>query len=289
MNYVFYILLVFGIYAILSVSLDILVGHLGLLVLCHSAFFAVGAYVSASMMLNAGFPFTMAAIIGVVASVLFSIPVGFAARKLRGDAVVLGSFSLLLITVDLLENLRGITGGLDGLRDIPSIRIGSWSVESTPAQAVLVVVVAIICWGTIRRITSSAYGNFLHALRDDPHAAVGLRSYSTSLYLRSFSLASGFAGLAGAFYASHMTYINPSVFGSDQAIALIAMVLLGGASRPLGPVLGAAIVVSIPELVRAFGGGISEVGAINYAIMGIVLVLFATLKPRGILGGYEFR
>ena len=289
MNYFFHILFLLGIYVILTVSLDILVGHLGLLVLCHSAFFAVGAYVSAYAMLNAGWPFVMAACLGVLATVMFSIPVALTAMRLRGDAIVLGSFSLLLITVDLLKNLRGITGGLDGLRDIPPMRLGVWSITSIPAQAIFVVLVAVVCWLSIGRITCSAQRYFLHALRDDPHAAVGLRAFSASLYLRSFALASGVAGLAGAFYATYMTYINPNVFGADQAITLTTMVLIGGASKPLGPILGAAVVLSIPEFVRTLGGGSAEVGAMNYAVMGIVLILFAAFRPRGILGGYEFK
>jgi branched-chain amino acid transport system permease protein len=73
------------------------------------------------------------------------------------------------------------------------------------------------------------------------------------------------------------------------ALTLTAMVLIGGAAKALGPVLGAAVILAIPELVRALGGGSTEVGAFNYLVMGAALILFAVFRPRGILGGYEFR
>ena len=289
MNYVWHVSFLFGIFVTLAVSLDLLIGHLGLLVLSQSAFFALGAYLNASLMLSGHLPFIVACPLAILATIVFSLPVAFAARRLRGDAVVLGSFALLLVTVDLLKNLHCLTGGLDGLSNIPPVQFGTIQLVSPQSQAILALLIAAAAWIITRRLTSSAQIRFLHALRDDPHAAVGLRVYSTTIYLRSFALASGMAAMAGALYASYATYINPTMFGSDQAIALTAMVLLGGASRPWGPVLGALIVLVVPEFVRAFGGGSSLVGAVNYAVMGLVLFLFATFRPKGILGGYEFK
>lgn len=289
MNYAFHVLFLLGVYVTLAVSLDILIGHLGLLVLCHSAFFAVGAYINASLMLSGHMPFAASCPLAIIGTMALSLPVAVAARRLRGDAVVLGSFALLLVTVDLLKNLRQLTGGLDGLRNIPPVQIGRLQLVAPQSQAIVSLLVAAACWCIARRVTSSAQGRFLHALRDDPYAAVGLRAYSTNIYLRSFALASGMAAIAGVLYGSYATYINPTIFGSDQAIALVAMVLLGGAARPWGPVLGAILVLAVPEFVRAFGGGMPDVGAVNYIVMGAVLLLFATFRPKGILGGYEFK
>jgi len=289
MNYLWHVSFLFAVFTILAVSLDLLIGHLGLLVLCHSAFFALGAYLSASFMLSAHLPFPVSCLFAILATGVISLPVAFAARRLRGDAVVLGSFALLLVTVDLLKNLRNLTGGLDGLRGIPPVHFGPVQLVSYQSQAVFAILIAAISWLLVQRLTFSAQARFLHALRDDPYAAVGLRVYSTTIYFRTFALASGMAALAGVLYASYASYINPSVFGSDQAIALTAMVLLGGAARPWGPVLGALIVISIPEIVRAIGGGPSYVGAVNYVVMGLVLFLFAIYRPKGILGGYEFK
>ncbi len=289
MNYLWHISFLLAVFTILAVSLDLLIGHLGLLVLCHSAFFAFGAYMNASFMLSFHLPFPVSCLIAILSTSIFSLPVAFAARRLRGDAVVLGSFGLLLVTVDLLKNLHNLTGGLDGLRGIPPIRIGPVQLISPKSQAVLAILLAVTSWNFAKRITSSAQVRFLHAVRDDPRAALGLRAYSTHIYIRIFAIASGMAALAGVLYSSYASYINPSVFGPDLAITLTAMVLLGGAAQPWGPVLGALIVLSVPEIVRALGGGSSYVGAVNFAVMGLVLFLFAIYRPKGILGGYEFK
>ena len=135
MSYLWHLCFIVSIYAMLSVSLDILVGHLGLLVLCQSAFFAVGSYGFAIALLKIGVPFPAAALCGIAASAGTAATVAIVARRLRGDAVVLASFALLLLLGDLLKNLRAITGGLDGLAGIPSPQLGPFRITTIWAQS----------------------------------------------------------------------------------------------------------------------------------------------------------
>ena len=289
MSYLLHLCFITSIYAILSVSLDILVGHLGLLVLCQSAFFAVGSYGFAIALLKVGAPFPAAALCGIVASAGTAATIAIVARRLRGDAVILASFALLLLLGDLLKNLRAITGGLDGLAGIPSPQLGPFQITTIWAQSLAALGLALLCWWLTHAFTRGPYGRFLHALRDDTYAAVGLRVKPLGVYVRTFTIAGAMAGLAGVLYASYASYINPNVFGPDTSILIIAMVLVGGAATRFGPIAGAVLLLTVPEVVRFAGGETAIVGSVNYIAMGTALVAFATLRPRGLLGGYEFQ
>ena len=141
----------------------------------------------------------------------------------------------------------------------------------------------------VTALTTGPHGRFMHGLRDDPHAAVGIGIQPLRVYIGSFILAGAVAGISGAINASYASYISPNVFGPDVSILLMAMVLLGGAATRLGPLLGAGLLLAVPEVVRLAGSGTATVGAINYIAMGCVLTVFAIVRPRGVLGGYEFQ
>jgi branched-chain amino acid transport system permease protein len=288
-SYLNHMLFILSIYSLLALSLNLLAGHLGLLVLCHSAFYAIGSYVSSILIVRLGVPWIWAAVCAVAASAIFSLPVALATRKLRGDAVVIASFALLLVLGDVLKNWRPVTGGLDGIPAIPPPCIGPLKLASLGSQSLLALSVAVICWFLLARLAGSSFSRFLHGLRDDPYMAVGLRVPSMALYLKTFCLSAGVAGIAGVLYASFATYINPTVFGPDTSILLLVMVLLGGPATRTGPILGATIVLLIPEIVRSVGMGTSEIGALNSVFVGLVLILFAAFRPRGIVRGYEFK
>ena len=289
MNYIWHLCFILCVYAMLSLSLDILVGHLGLLVLCQSAFFALGAYIYAIMILRFGLPVAVAVASGIIGGATVSVAIALIARRLRGDAVVLASFAFLLLLGDILKNCRNITGGLDGLAGIPSILGANPQFFSIRNQSILALVLLAISYALVFAMTQGPYSRFLHALRDDVKVAVGLRIQPATIYIRSFAIAGAIAGLSGILYANYASYINPNIFAMDTSILIMAMVLVGGAGTRFGPILGAVILLAVPEAVRIAGGGIDTIGSVNYITMGIVLIVFAILRPRGIFGGYEFQ
>lgn len=288
MSYLAHISLILLIYIGLSVSLDLLVGNLGLLILCQSAFFAVGAYASALLLLNTGLPFLIVLPLVLVITSISSFPIAVAVRRLNADAVVLASFAFLLLMLDLLKNLKSITGGLVGLSDIPAADIFGIRITSTTSYALLALVLVSFIFFVVSRTRSSTFGMSARALRDDLYSAVGLGLRPLPVYLLSFALCAGLAGLMGAVYATYASYVSPSTFDMDSSILLLCMVFIGGASTRLGPILGAVLLICVPELVRILGGTGMQVGAINYITFGLLLVLFAILRPRGIMGGYVF-
>lgn len=289
MNYIWHLCVILCVYAMLSLSLDILVGHLGLLVICQSAFFALGAYIYAIMILRFGLPVAVAVASGIIGSATVSVAIALIARRLRGDAVVLGSFAFLLLLGDILKNCRNVTGGLDGLAGIPSIIGANPQFFSIRNQSILALVLLAISYALVFAMTQGPYSRFLHALRDDAKVAVGLRIQPVTVYIRSFAVAGAIAGLSGILYANYASYINPNIFAMDTSILIMAMVLVGGAGTRFGPILGVVILLAVPEGVRIAGGGIDIIGSVNYIIMGTVLIIFSILRPRGILGGYEFQ
>jgi len=289
MNYLYHLIAMFAISGLLAISLDLLVGHLGLLILCQSVFYAGGAYAFALSTTQWHLPFQLGLLIGIVVGGLLSVPVALALRRLRGDAVVLASLAFLLLFIEMIKNLRTFTGGLDGIQDIPPMGFGSLLIGSPAGFAWASLAFLVISWAFLQRLTGSSIGLFLHALRDYPQLSTALGQDLTGMHLKVFFLAAAIAGLAGCLYATYSTYISPDVFATSSSVMLLVMVLLGGPGSRFGPLAGAMALLILPESIRILGVGNEAIGAIHQVVIGLVLVLFSGLRPKGIFRGYEFR
>lgn len=289
MNYLQHLVFLFSIYMLLVTSLDLMVGHLGRLVLCHSAFYAIGSYCIAILTVDAGVPFPLAVLASIVLGAVFSLPVAFATRRLRGDDVVLVSFGFLLIVLEVLKNWRSLTGGLDGIPGIPPPSIGEIVITSRIGYVGIVLALAVGCWLLMGRLMGSTFGLYAHASREDARIAIGLGIDPTWTTIKTFCLGGGAAALAGSMYASYTSYIDPMIFGPDKSFLLIVMVLLGGAGTRAGPLLGALLLFGVVELLRFVSLGTVNVGLIYQMTAGLLLVGFAMFRPRGIVPGFAFR
>lgn len=289
MNYFYHLVIIYCIYVMLALSLDLLVGHLGLIIISQSAFFAIGAYVYSVLLTKSGIPVAIAITVSILVCIVLSIPLSIAARKLRGDAVVLASFAFLLLILDLIKNLRDFTKGLDGISNIPPLKIAGIEAISYHTYAFISIILTTMFVVIIRKYTEKTTGRFLHAIRDDIHLSLGIGISPMPYYLRTFTLSAVVSGFVGIVYASSMSFIHPNIFDVDKSILLLSMVFVGGAATRWGPILGAILLASIPEIISLWGGGTSFIGSINYLIMGSFLVLFVFVRPKGIVGGYEFK
>jgi len=288
-TYVLHIAVLWTFAASLAVSLDLVVGRLGILSLCHSAFYATGAYTTALLLTRAGVPWAVAVGLSPVAAALLSLPLASVSRRLRHDALVLATLAVLLVLIELARNLRGLTGGLDGISGIPPLSFGPLRVRHELPWVGVGLLQLALALGVVSRIGASPLGRALCAYRDDPTVAatLGVRPwYATG---HAFALSAGLAGLTGGLYATYASYIGPALFGFDASVLMLAMVVVGGAGTTWGPPLGALALVLVPEAARAIGFSSAAVGAFQQILFALALLTFVLWRPRGLLGGYRFR
>ena len=288
MNYIFHILIMINLYVILGLSLNLSVGYSGMLSLCHAAFYGIGAYASTLLVMEAGLSFlpslAIAVLIVGVIAYLISIPsVGF-----HGDFFVLATLGFQAIIFSILYNWVELTKGPYGISGIPRPDLLGFQVVSTPAFFVLVFVLAIIVWAIIYRLTESPYGRTLAAVRDDETAALALGKNVNRFKRSAFFLAGALAAIAGVLFASYSSYIDPTSFSLDESIFILCVVIIGGAGNLRGPIIGAVILVLVPELLRFLHMPDAVAANLRQVIYGLMMVLMMRFRPSGLLGRYSF-
>ena len=273
--YIFHVLIMMGIYSILALSLNIIVGFAGLVSLGHAAFFGIGAYVSGLLMINGlGFPaaFFLAGIITSLLGLCLALP----SLRVKDDylAIVTLGFGIIIGLVFL--NLE-ITGGADGLVGIPPVSLLGKPLYSKPGFFVLVSGVLVIMILTMYTLKQSKIGRAWAAIRDNDVSAafmgINVYGYKTMAFITS----SFWAGLAGSLYAHYTAYINPHTFNMHTSIMVLAMVVLGGIGSITGSILGAVLLMLLPEALRP----LADYQDIFY---GALLVAMMVFRPQGIMG-----
>lgn len=270
---------------ILTVSLNLVSGFLGQLVLGHAGFMSVGAYTAALFTLYSGLPITISfpisiVLAGVMAAV-FSVIIGVPALRLRGDY-------LAIITLGFGEIIRVIilacdfTGGAKGLRGIPTI-LPKGSDATSLALAKysyvfwLAVITVVVIWAFVR----SRHGRAVIAIREDEIAAEASGIHTTYYKLFAFVMAAFFAGVAGSVYAHHIGVLDPGKFNFDYSVEILLMAVLGGLGSITGSIIAAVALTILPEFLRGF----EDYRMLIYAVILIIVMLF---KPSGLMGQREF-
>lgn len=289
MSYFLHVLVLISIYTILASSLNLLAGCTGMLSVAHAAFYGLGAYAGALAALHWGirFPFNIAVAcgLGAIVALLTALP----SLRVHGDYFVLGTFALQMIVFNLLNNWTPVTGGAIGLSGVSAPSVFGISIAaplrylcfSGPCAAVVV-------W-VLMRISQSSYGKIIRAIRDDELLAETLGTDVHREKTIVFVLAAAIAAGAGSLYANYITFIAPSNFTVQESIFLLAIVIIGGAGNFLGSVIGAAVLVAVPELLRFSDVSSAAAANVRQILYGALLVVVMIARPRGLLGEYDFR
>ncbi len=289
MEYLLHIVILIGIYVILSVSLNLIAGYTGLLSIGHAAFYGVGAYVAALMALNLNTPFLVNVVCAVILSGLLGALVGAPALRIRDDYFVIATFAFQVITFSVLNNWVSLTGGPMGLPGIPQPVLFGWQVSSHAGFLFLVVsLCALVLWAS-HRIVSSPFGRVLKAIREDEVFAQALGKNVAAYKVLVFVIGAGMAAIAGSMYAYYITFIDPTSFTVMESVFIIAIVIIGGAGSLRGPVIGAVVLVTLPELLRFVGLPSSVAANVRQILYGGLLVAFMMWRPQGLLGEYSFQ
>ncbi len=288
MEYLLHILILIGIYVILAESLNLIVGYTGLLSIAHAAFYGVGAYVAALMALKLGSPFVINIICAVIISGLLGGLVGIPSLRIKDHYFVIATFAFQVIAFSILNNWVSFTGGPMGLPGIPKPVIFGWVVSSHLEFLLLVGFLATIVFLICRRIINSPFGRVLTAIREDEVFALAAGKNVAAYKVLIFVIGSGMAAIAGALYAHYISFIDPTSFTVVESIFIISIVIIGGAGSLWGPVVGAVLLVMLPEVLRFVGIPSSVAANMRQILYGGLLVAFMMWRPQGLVGKYGF-
>jgi len=289
MEYLLHILILISIYAILSVSLNLIAGYTGLLSISHAAFYGVGAYVAALMALSLHSPFLVNLICAIILSALFGALVGIPSLRIRDDYFLIATFAFQVITFSILNNWVTFTGGPMGLPGIPQPTLFGFEISSNFRFLLLVGVFFAVVLLVTRRIVQSPFGRVLKAIREDEVFTETAGKNIAAYKVLVFVIGAGMAAAAGVLYAYYISFIDPTSFTVMESIFIISIVIIGGAGSLWGPVAGAVVLVLLPEILRFLGLPASVAANIRQILYGGMLVAFTMWRPRGFLGKYAFQ
>ncbi|MCJ7587389.1 MAG: branched-chain amino acid ABC transporter permease [Candidatus Aminicenantes bacterium] len=289
MEYLLHILVIAGIYIILALSLNLIVGYTGLPTLGHAAFSCIGAYTSSLLALNIGLSPWIGLLIGACVAAFSGIVIGYPAVRLKGDYLALATFGLGVIVYSIAKNWVSLTRGPMGLPGIPGFSIAGFQLSEIWSYLLLVLVFVVITIFIINRIVNSPFGRILRSIREDEIASQALGKNTIKYKLLVFIIGAFFAGIAGSLYAHYITFIDPSSFNVMESITILLMVIFGGMGSISGSMVGAVILVVFPELLRFLGMPSSIAAPMRQMIYGLLLVVLMFKRPQGIMGVYRFK
>lgn len=262
---------------IVVLGLNLLMGYAGQVSLGQAAFVGIGAYTAAILATRHGVSPWLALVAGVALSALVAGIVGMPLLKLRGHYLAMGTLGLGIIVQTVMMQWDGLTGGTTGIMSIPPLAIAGHQFEGGqmyyPAAAFMLLALLLAS-----NIIASRVGRAMRAVHGSEVAAETAGVDTGRYKLQVFMLSGAFAGLAGALYAYHASYIVCDTFGFHYSIQLVVMTVLGGMTSIWGAALGAAAVTLIGEYLRAY----QEYSTI---IFGSVLVLVMLFFPEGMWRG----
>lgn len=292
---------VFAIWAILAVSLNLVVGFAGLLSVGHIGFFGIGAYAMAILTSDASYeqlrteaiptfawPFFAALPVSVALTGLVAIAVGVVFNRFRDDIFVLVSFGFAIIAFNVFLNWRSLTRGAFGIHEIARPEIGPWVLNGELEFLALVLaflaLVVLISWF----IVTSSFGRVLTAIREDEQATEVFGYQVTHYKFAIWVISAMMAGLAGGLFASWTSFIDPNSFILLESILLISIVILGGLATIWGSLLGAMVFVLLEEGMRFLPFLPTEyIGQARQIVLGILLVLLMLFRPQGLVGRFK--
>ncbi len=289
MEYIALILVLICIYCILSLSLDLLVGHLGLLSMAQAGIAGIGSYCTGIIAIEQGFPFLLTVPLVAGATSALSVLVSIPTLRLHDDYYAIGTFGCQVILFSIFNNWIAITNGPLGLPNIPHPRILAWMVDTTSEYLILTSSILAICCLLVHLITNSPLGRVLHAIREDEVLAKSMGHNVVSIKVGIAALSAALAAMAGSLYAHFVTFVHPSNFSVTESILVLSMVILGGAASIRGPIIGASVLIVLPEILRSVGIPSSIAANVREIVYGIALVMMMAWRPHGLVGRYSFR
>jgi len=276
--YHLHVLIMAGIFAILALSLNLLLGYAGLLSLGHAAFFGIGAYASALLALRLAWPFAAGFVAAVAVAGGSGYLTGRLAIRLRGAYFVLVTLSFAGVVSLVSVNWLALTNGPLGLPGVPAAELLGFAFTTKRSAYYLVLAVAAGAYLLCARLVRSRIGRALIALRENEALAASVGVDGTRYLVLATALSAALAGAAGSLYAHYTRFVSPEVFLFSYTLTMVVMVVAGGKGTLAGPVVGAVVFTVLPEVLR-------ELVAWRWQMLlyGAFLLLTVSLLPQGVV------
>lgn len=284
MNYFLTLVTMFSIGAILAMSLNLVMGYAGRVSMAHGGFMGIGAYTAAWLAMNAGLDMVVGLMVAAIVAGLIGWLFGLATMRISGDEFILASFALQMVIVEAISRWTDVTRGTYGMSGIPKPELFGIALRTVPQFAIYSVVIMLICAIILMRMSRSTFGLVLRGVRESESSMEALGTNTARVKILVMAVAAGFAGIAGTLQASLVTFIHPSNFSIMLSIIVVAYLLVGGLGNMWGAVLGAVILISLPEIIATTGLVPSNLlGPMERIVYGVVLMLFVLFRPKGII------
>jgi ABC-type branched-subunit amino acid transport system ATPase component/ABC-type branched-subunit amino acid transport system permease subunit len=280
-QYYLFLLTVGALTVIVGVGLNVLIGLTGQVSFGHVGFYALGAYATAILSAKYGWNFWLTLPVGAVLTGVVGALLGLVALRVRGPYLAMVTIAFGFVVEYSVVEWEGLTGGQNGLMNIPYPAVGSLSIGERGIALVAIALMGLVLV-LYKRLARSGWGLAMRAVRDSEIAAASLAVNPLTVRTVAFTISAVLAGIAGSFFASATTFVAPSSFPFFQSILFVLVVIVGGVERTYGPVIGAVIVVGIPEMLS----GLAEYRVLLSGVLMLAVLLFA---PGGIASAFAAR
>lgn len=265
-----------GLYALLALSLNVILGDAGLFNMGHAAFYAVGAYTAAILNTRLGVPVLWTLPVCGLVAALFATLVARPVVHLRGDYLLIVTIGMgEIVRIALVNDVFGLTGGANGIFGIARPSLFGHRIRKPEEFFYLIWGFVALTVFLFHRLAQSRFGRALNYLREDEVAAEGSGVPTARYRLMAFALGAAWAGMTGTLYAAKMTIISPESFGFWESVVVFLIVILGGSGSIPGVIAGAALVVGLPETFRGFATA-------RMLVFGAVMMVMMVFRPQGL-------
>jgi len=271
-----------GIYALVTVGLNLFMGYAGQVSLGQAAFVGIGAYTSAMLATKAHVTPWIGMVAGAIAAALVAYVLSFVALRLRENLLALATLALGIV-INVVFNEWEFLGGSSGIKDIPGFALGTFTFDQRAYAILAWALLALGIWFA-GNLVRSTFGRSLIAISAGELGAEALGVDAERLKRQTFVLSAVYAGVAGAVYASSFTYIDPTSFSFLLSVNFVLMSVIGGIRSLWGAVIGAAVVVALGQFLQIAVPIVlpSARGDFQQFFLGVILIAMLILLPRGI-------
>ena len=280
-------ILIFFLYNVLvGISANLTIGYFGLFNLGLIAFVGIGAYTYA-LLTNIGINIYLSILLAMLIPAFFAVILQYLTRKLKGDYFGIATLGFSYVIYAILLN-SDFTQGAYGISNIAKPIVFGLSLES-PVSFLIFAFISVIIWIIIVWfLLHSRFSRVMEAIRDDEISIKVLGKNTTAIKYKILFFSAMICGYSGFLYASFITYIDPSSFLLTPLITILTIAIIGGLASFWGPIIGAAIVVSLPEILRFIGMPSIILGPLRVIIFSLILIIVLIFWPKGVVGRIKY-
>ena len=287
-QYLFTLLILIGIYSIITVGLSLLIGYTGQISIGHAAFFGIGAYISGVLTTKYEVSAWGAMLIGMVVTFCIAYIIGIPVLKLKGHILALATIAINVIVYILLLGLSKYTGGAGGLVGIPNLSLLGIDLGNQLYFYYFLWGIAFLVILFSMNIIRSSIGRLLRSIHDSEIGTETLGINVAKYKVMNFAISAAYASLAGSLYAHYINFIAPPTFYITFSILLLVMVMVGGVHSIWGAIIGTMAIMFLNELIRFIAHNYLNVsGEVEIVFYGLIIILVMIFMPKGLVGIFE--